>query len=237
MILPVFVPDLKSYRDSPSNFLDRSQLCPSCGASGLESHGSRLRWIFTATERLQIPVFRLRCARCGTTVTLLPDLVLPRIRYCADIVQEAVTAYLTTADSYRRIAVRLAGVALPDDQSATDALLTLHPRPSYQRIHAWIQRLAEQAARLSQDLTTWLLRLRPDSHLLHLLASQVPTFEAKGTTVGKRRQLRDAALLRILCLETPELAPRLPSPWLGQLHRLALRRPGAPSPRGSPPGS
>lgn len=233
MILPVHVPDLKTYRESPAKFVDRSQPCPRCGHTPLERHGARQRWIFSATERLRIPVFRLRCPGCGATVTLLPDLLLPRVRYCATLVEQAVTAYLTGPDSYRRIAVRLAGLILPDDVSATDALLTHHPRPSYQRIHTWVQHLALGAANLAQALATWLLRLRPSSLLLHLLAIPLPAFDRKAHTAPKCRQLQDAALLRTLVLETPELARPSASPWLVRLHRWRCHL----MIRGSPPGS
>lgn len=233
MILPVHVPDLKTYRDSPTQFIDRSQPCPRCRLAPLERHGSRQRWIFTATERIRIPVFRLRCPGCGVTVTVLPDLLLPRLRYSAAIVEEAITAFLTRSDSYRQIAVRLSGLSLPEDVSATDALLTCPTKPSYQRIHAWVQHLAARAGRLTQGLVSWLLRLRPGSLLTHLLASPVPPFTAKACSGAKRQQLRDAALLRTLVLETPELAHGSTSSWLLLLHRWGCR----PMIRGSPPDS
>ena len=239
MILLVHVPDLKSYQENPKQVLDRSRPCSRCGRV-LMRHGMRPRWLYTATERIHLLLCRLRCKPCRITVTLLPDILLPRRRYHADLIQQGSARYLTSPDSYRQIAVDLSGVTLPDDQSVTDLLNSIPLKPSFQRLHAWVRRVALGAAPQSRTLVPWLLRLRPDSHLLHLLASQLPSFATKSPDEKKRRMLGEAHLLRTLILDTPEIAPRHPSiAWLAQLHRLlqGIEAAVPPLARGRPPGS
>lgn len=243
MIIPVHIPDLKSYRENPAQVLDRPRTCSHCGRF-LVRHGTRSRWLYTVAEQIRLLLYRLRCKSCRITVTLLPDVLLPRHRYHADLIQRGVADYVTTSDSYRRIAVNLSGITLPDDQSATDLLNSIPIRPSFQRLHAWMHRIAFEAAPQTCAIGTWLLRLRPDSHFFHLLASPLPTFHAKSPFETKRRMLADAALLRILLAGTPELLSSLhPRAWLIRIHCLllgidqaAVRR-SSPSVLGRPPGS
>lgn len=177
-------------------------------------------------------------------MTLLPDVLLPRRRYHADLIQRGTTGYVTTPDSYRRIAVDLSGITLPDDQSATDLLLSIPLKPSFQRLHAWVHRIALEAMSQMRSIATWLLRLSPDSHLLHLLASPLHVFKAKSPDKTKQRILADAALLRTILIDTPELSsPERSSSWLTCLHGLlqgieaAASRSSPPTARGRPPGS
>lgn len=223
MILHIQVPDLKTYRDNPEQILKRPHACPACGHRPLARHDTRLRWIYTAAEHVRTRIFRMHCSACGIVVTLLPDFVVPHFRYMAHVIQDAVTAYLTTSDSYRDLAVRIAGGVNTGMDSITDALLTIRLRPSYQRIHAWVSQFAEFAASLTQSLATWLLRLRPDSHLLHLLATQVPTFDTKATCETKRLKLRAAALLLAILHRSPELAGPRQGAWLAHLGTLYRR--------------
>lgn len=243
MIVLVHVPDLKSYRENPTQVLDRSRPCSRCGRV-LVRHGTRPRWLYTAAEQIRLLLCRLRCKPCRITVTLLPDVLLPRRRYHADLIQRGVTGYVTTPDSYRRIAVELSGITLPDDQSATDLLNSIPISPSFQRLHAWVHRVALEAAPQTSAIGNWLLRLRPDSHFFHLLASPLPTFNAKSPFEAKRRMLADAALLQTLVAGTPELlSPQHPSSWLTLLHHLLLgikeaaTRRSPPSRHGRPPDS
>lgn len=90
VILPVAVPDFNSYRDQPEQILDRPHACPGCGRRPLTRHDRRLRWVYTPSERVRIVVYRGWCAPCGEAVTLLPDLLLPRFRYLASLIHEAV---------------------------------------------------------------------------------------------------------------------------------------------------
>lgn len=243
MIVLVHVPDLKSYRENPTQVLDRSRPCMRCGRA-LVRHGTRPRWLYTLADKIHLLLCRLRCKPCRLTVTLLPDVLLPRRRYHADLIQRGITRYVTTPDSYRRIAVDLSGITLPDDQSATDLLLSIPLKPSFQRLHAWVHRVALAAASQTRSIATWLIRLRPDSHLLHLLASPLPSFDAKSPYTPKRRMLADAALLRILLTSTLELLlPEPSSSWIIRLHGLlqgieaAASRRSSPAARGRPPGS
>lgn len=185
----------------------------------------------------------MQCSACSVTITLLPDFLVPGFRYVAEVIQQALTGYLTTDASCRDLAIKIAGGVLQDMDSVTDALLFVQLKPSYQRIHAWVKHFAERAASLAQDLTTWLLRLRPDSHLMHLLATPLPTFDTKSGNEVKRRELQTAALLHAMLHRTPELVESRKSPWLahlgsmapGFLHRTSALRP--PRSRADPPST
>lgn len=220
MILHVQVPDLKTYRDNPEQILRRSHACPACGHQPLGRHDTRWRWIYTATEHVRLRIFRLHCSACGIVVTLLPDFLVPHFRYVAHVIQDAITAYLSTTASYRGLAIQIAGGVTAGMGSITDALLTIRLRPSYQRIHAWVNHLAELATSFTQSLTTWLLRLRPNSHLLHLLATPILAFDTKSASEEKRLKLRAAALLHAIVHQTPELAGPRRGAWLARLSTL-----------------
>jgi hypothetical protein len=140
--------------------------CPTCHNRPLTRHSSGLRWVYTIAERFQIVVFRLRCRPCRLTATLLPETLVPYHRYAAVIIAAAVTRSLTAGGSCRRVAIALAAPQLPDDQSVTDALLSVTLKPSYQRIHAWLSRITDLAPDYTTALVTWALRLRPESPLL-----------------------------------------------------------------------
>lgn len=238
MILSVPVPDLKTYRDDPQHVLNHPYACPGCGHRPLARHDTRQRWFYSATERFRSPVFRMLCAACGITVTLLPDVLVPRFRYVAELIQQAVTGYLTTTDSYRALAIQINGGVRQGMDSITDALLTERMSPSYQRIHAWVRHVSDQAAAIAQDLATWILRLRPDSDLLHLLATPTHAIAAKARGEPRRLALRAAALLHTLLTQAPELSHS--GPWLARLSTLVPRLRGhrkPPRARGDPPST
>lgn len=178
----------------------------------------------------------MQCAACGATVTLLPDGLVPRFRYVAEVIQQALASYLTAKISYRDLSVQLSGAALPDDVSVTDALLSVQLVPSYQRIHAWVKHLAMLAVASAQTLTTWILRLRPDSHLFHLFATPIPTFTVRSRSEAKRRELRAAALLLAFVHGTAELSGAMRSAWLSGLSTMTRRLQGWPS-LPDPPGT
>lgn len=81
MILPVPTESFNSYRDNPCQVLQVERRCPECKTRSLSRHGSYARWVYFLQERQQIQVFRLRCRPCRLTVSLLPEFLLPNVRY------------------------------------------------------------------------------------------------------------------------------------------------------------
>jgi hypothetical protein len=119
----------------------------------------------------------------------------------------------------------MSGLAVPPDGelSMTDALLwPLRPKPSYQRIFAWLQEFCIVAKSNSQAVMAWSLRLQPDHPVLHDLATDTEWIRDKGRSDEKRDQLQDAVLLRKLVLGIPALgAARLG--WHEALNRFIER--------------
>lgn len=184
--------------------------CPACPDRRLTRHSSALRWVYTITERFQIVVFRLRCRPCRLTGTLLPEGLIPYHRYAADIVEATTTAVVTTPSSCRSVAVAVAGITLPDDQSPTDALLSVSLTPSYQRVHAWTRRLNDLAPGYAKGLLAWTMRLAPDANMMHHLGvpqSQIP-----------KPALRAAFLLIQLTFTLTKA-----NQWIPTLNRFVLR--------------
>lgn len=168
-ILLVPIQSFNAYRENPRLVLDRARPCPRC-LRELSRHDSYLRWVFLKGERFRIPVFRLRCRPCHLTVSLLPDLLVPYHRYAAEVMEEALDHHLTTGRSCRETAIAVAQPELPQDQSRTDALLSVSLKPSHQRVHAWTTRLHAMALAHAVAWLAWLLILKPETDLLHHLA-------------------------------------------------------------------
>ncbi|MBC7543299.1 MAG: hypothetical protein H7338_11265 [Candidatus Sericytochromatia bacterium] len=196
--------------------------CPKCHDRPLTRHSSGLRWVYTIAERFQIVVFRLRCRPCRLTATLLPETLVPYHRYAAVIIEAAVTRSLTAGSSCRRVAIALVAPDLPADQNQTDALLSVSLKPSYQRIHAWLDRITDLAPDYTTALVTWVLRLKPESPLLPHLS--VPLDAVPPA-------LKPVALLVHLLAVVGESAD-----WLPTLNRFVLRIAGMIPWRRPPPG-
>ena len=220
----ILVPGLtfKAYLENPSVILLENGLCPRCAIRPLTKHDAYLRWVYTFEARVQIQLFRRRCRPCRLTVTLLPDFLIPYFRYLGEIVASAVESYLSTALSYRRVAVSMSSVVLPLGMSVTDALLSIPTQPSYQRVFAWVERLCCLGQSYASSVLAWILRLSPDPPVRHALADQNDQTLTKAIREPKQKGLRCAAILRRIASLISTIEPSQDA-WLPLLNRFVSR--------------
>lgn len=76
--------------------------CENCGRK-LHKHGRYYRWVASKRELILIPIYRWLCPDCGTTVSLLPDFLVPWAR-CTTWVREAAVMRRRKNQSFRLIA-------------------------------------------------------------------------------------------------------------------------------------
>lgn len=91
---------LRIYKDSGP---DVTLHCENCGHHRLHKHGRYYRYVAGKTEYLRIPIYRWLCPKCGTTVSLLPDFLVPWAR-CATWIREGAIRRKHRGQSFRRIA-------------------------------------------------------------------------------------------------------------------------------------
>lgn len=241
MILPFPVESLQSYLVNPGAVVDVERRCPACETRTLSRHGTYSRWVYLSDWREQIVIHRLRCRPCGLTVTLLPDVLVPYGRYALEIVEDAADAVLGGA-SCRAAAVVVSGAALPEHASVTDALTWTRITPSYQRVHAWLDRIALSAAADVSAAAEWLVRRVPGGLGAHLVTAPLEPAPCRSPRVEKCAALAATRLLARLFREDPDLNPHRHG-WLRAWRRLEAlvlarspwRRPPRPppEPRGS----
>ena len=225
----------KDYLRNPRQVLDERRTCPSCGRP-LGHHARYRRAPIVDGQPVETWLYRLRCRPCKQTFTLLPTFLGPRRRYLAEVVGVVYESFLSSGASVRQIAVEMSGLAVPPGGNVriTDALLgSLRPRPSYQRVFAWLKEFCASAKSISQGLMAWSLRLQPDHGVLHQLAADTDWIRGKARTDQKGEQLQAAAMLRKLVLDIPALeAARLG--WPEALSRFIERILGGSSSRAPP---
>ena len=225
----------KDYLRNPRQLLDERHICPSCGRP-LGYHARYRRSPIVDGQPVETWFYRLCCRPCKRTFTLLPTFLGPRRRYLTEVVGVVYESCLSSGASVRQIAVEMSGMAVPPGGNVriTDALLwSLRPRPSYQRIFAWLKEFCARAKSISQAMMAWILRLQPDSGVLHQLAADTDWIRGKARTDEKREQLQAAAVLRKLVLGIPALeAARLG--WPEALSRFTERVLGAVPSRAPP---
>lgn len=220
VILPVPTASFNSYRDDPRQVLQVERRCPECKTRTLSQHGRYMRWIYFLGEREQIPLFRLRCRPCRLTVTLLPDSLIPYGRHALEIVEAAIGAYIESPLSYRAVAMAISAAEIPENCSVTDALLWIKLVPGYQRLHAWVARVAATAATDVQAIASWLLGLNPASIVADVLAVPLNPLPSKSRLRTKQQGLAAARLLMRLFRLVPELNPHQKS-WFAAWRRFA----------------
>lgn len=54
--------------------------CENCNRK-LHKHGRYFRWVTSKSEHIHIPIYRWLCPSCGTTISLLPDFLIPWARF------------------------------------------------------------------------------------------------------------------------------------------------------------
>ena len=248
MILTTQTISLKSYIENPYPVLEIERTCPVCMTRFLSQHGRGWRWAYeTGDRRHQVRIFRLRCRPCGLTVTLLPDFLLPFTRYVASVVMAAVGGYVEGEGSCRGVAVAITGTVVPAHLAActslTDALEVLHLKPGYQRVHAWVARLAASAVADVQVAAAWVTTRVPTSIVVdHQTVPMAPPAAGRTPDPAKRAGLDAARMLVRIFTAVPELNPARTS-WLAAWQCFAavvVGRPawcGPPRPPPEPHGS
>src|SRR5690606_26418243 len=67
--------------------------CDHCGRK-LHKHGRYFRWVASKSELIQIPIYRWLCPDCGTTVSMLPDFLIPWARFTTFVRESAIVRKL-----------------------------------------------------------------------------------------------------------------------------------------------
>ena len=82
-------------------------VCPFPDCMGkLHKHGFYWRWVILLDgARKRFGVHRSRCARCGRTISFLPDFCVPYKQFGADVIHAALVAVLLRGLSVRAVAV------------------------------------------------------------------------------------------------------------------------------------
>lgn len=80
--------------------------CEDCGRK-LHKHGRYYRWVTNKREHIHIPIYRWLCPDCGTTVSLLPDFLIPWARFTT-WVRESAVVRKRKGQSFRNIAATVA---------------------------------------------------------------------------------------------------------------------------------
>lgn len=236
VILPLPVESLQSYLVNPGALVDVERRCPACETRILSRHGTYVRRVHGQDGGEQIILYRLRCRPCRLTVTLLPDVLAPYGRYPLALVQAAADAVLAGA-SCRAAAVATSGAELPAGVSATDALTWIRTAPSYQRIHAWLDRIAATAAADVAAAAEWLVRRVPGGIGAHLVTAPLDPAPCRSPRAEKRAALVATRLLARLFCSAADLDPGGQG-WLRAwrrfeavvLQRAPWRRPPRPPP-------
>jgi Domain of unknown function (DUF6431) len=136
-ILQLFVGSIQRYLDQiadPDRY--RPDHCPQCNAQRpLTGHGFYRRTLVDITFNGVLRVRRYLCCSCKRTVSLLPEFVLPWLRFSISVIALFLTARLLNGLTLLAAAEAAAQTAMP-----------------YQRGQFWIRRFQNQAPALSVAL-------------------------------------------------------------------------------------
>jgi Domain of unknown function (DUF6431) len=130
-----YVHDIRS-RSAAARY--RPQHCPMCGTRHpLRAHGFYTRTLVDVKFDGSIPVRRYLCLLCRCTVSLLPQVTLPYLRFAIVIVGAFLVGRLLKRRTLR--------------EAAREAW---QPQMPYQRGQSWVRRFRAQAAALCLALTS-----------------------------------------------------------------------------------
>lgn len=116
----------------------RPDHCPLChGLHPLRAHGFYYRTLVDVSYDGTIPVRRYLCRLCKRTVSLLPELVLPYLRFSVQVIG----LFLVSRLLQRRTLAAAAGAAF-------------QPNMPYQRGQFWVRRFKQQATALCPALAS-----------------------------------------------------------------------------------
>lgn len=144
---------LRLYTNQPPNVL---LSCKDCGCR-LHKHGRYYRAVTTKREMKWIPIYRQYCPECGTTVSLLPDFLVPWARF-ATWVREAAMIRRQKGFTWRQILTRTASLAF---------------RCSRRTLKRWWKRYAERASSVAIWVAGQLTRAGYDRDLLGMYPEKV----------------------------------------------------------------
>jgi len=144
---------LRSYKE---NSPDVKLCCEKC-THRLHKHGRYYRWVASKQELFHIPIYRWLCPVCGTTVSLLPDFLIPWARF-STWVREAAMIRKRQGQSWRRIA---------------DGVTSAHIGLSPSTIKRWWNRALIKTASVSLWVAEQLVAAGCEEDLLRLLPKPV----------------------------------------------------------------
>jgi hypothetical protein len=148
----------------------RPDHCPQCGAKHpLTGHGFYRRTLVDAAFDGVIRVRRYLCCFCKRTVSLLPDFVLPWLRFSISVIALFLAARLL--NSFTLVA------------AAQAAAQTVMP---YQRGQFWIRRFQKQAPALSLALTPLATPVRPVDPAADFVSRALRMLESIGWIAAHR---------------------------------------------------
>jgi hypothetical protein len=139
-ILHPFVGSLQQYAAAvadPDRY--RPPRCPQCAARHpLTAHGFYHRTLVDGEFDGIIPVRRYLCRACRRTVSLLPEFILPYLRFSLAIIARFLQARLGAGATLQAAAAAAGQLAMP-----------------YQRGQGWVRRFLRQAAAVAAALVAW----------------------------------------------------------------------------------
>lgn len=144
---------LRLYMDHPPDVLLD---CEDCGCR-LHKHGRYYRSVTTKREMLRIPIYRQYCPDCGTTVSLLPDFLVPWAR-CVTWVREAAMVRRQKGFTWRQILTSTASPSV---------------RYSRRTLKRWRKRYEQKAASAAMRLASQLTRAGYDGDLLGMYPEKI----------------------------------------------------------------
>lgn len=130
--------------------------CEDCGCH-LHKHGRYYRWVTTKREMLLIPIYRQYCPDCGTTISLLPDFLVPWAR-CATWIREAAMVRRQKGFTWREVQTSTASPAV---------------RPSRRTLKRWRKRYEQRASSAAMQLADQLTRSGYDGDLLGMYPEKI----------------------------------------------------------------
>jgi hypothetical protein len=114
----------------------RPAACPQCESEQpLVCHGFYRRTVVDVDSDWVIRVRRYLCSKCRRTVSLLPDLVLPYMRFATEVIAVFLTARLWRGETLKTAAETAGQTGMP-----------------YQRGQQWIRRFRHEAESISAAL-------------------------------------------------------------------------------------
>ncbi len=187
-IVQRFADSIQSYFEEiadPDRY--RPDHCPQCEAKRpLTGHGFYCRTLVDVTFNGVLRIRRYLCCSCKRTVSLLPEFVLPGLRFSISVIALFLTARLLNGLTLVAAARAAAQTAMP-----------------YQRGQFWIRRFQKQASALSLALVPLEVPGHPRAPAADFVSRALQMLESIGWIAAHRflfSQLRVHLLGELACL-------------------------------------